>query len=324
MPLADQHNSNSVRNKIELRVIGQMRSGNHAVIEWLKSLYAGQSICFLNNIQHGDCDPYTANAGIETSGLMQSGDVEDLRRQAKDVLIYSYEDRGSLKLEGLGFLESVLRPECDAQRAAYIGRSQRQFDVYIVRDPFNCLASRLELLRKRGDLGGLDDIVAIKDNWKAIARKVKSISAQSSSEVVINYNRWLVDQDYKQQLANTLMASSQGEVPDEISSYGGGSSFEVPNHAPIGFGEFMAKSYKLLNPKRWLKLRFYLDRIITTQQSVNQRFARRWQLFQNDEEYLRLVADQELLDLSEAIFSPIPGTRALVRRAIAQHRAGVA
>jgi hypothetical protein len=45
------------RNALELRVYGLMRSGNHAIIEWILGLFPAAKTCFLNNVDHGNKDP---------------------------------------------------------------------------------------------------------------------------------------------------------------------------------------------------------------------------------------------------------------------------
>ena len=75
---------NEFTNFLEIRVIGLMRSGNHAIIDWIQQQYAGHSICFLNNVKHGEIDPYTNYTNISLTGIVEEIDIEALRKQLNE------------------------------------------------------------------------------------------------------------------------------------------------------------------------------------------------------------------------------------------------
>lgn len=306
-------------NQIEIRVIGQMRSGNHVIVDWLKSLYGQRSVCFLNNILHGDCDPFLNCEGFDHTHAVRPIKRRDLKAVDRDVLILSYEDRKSLDQGDVDLLTSVQGQEYAQGLAAYIGNSRHRFDVVIVRDPFNCLASRLALLRQRGGMGGLEDIGMIKHHWKAIARLISAPVVKGDRErVVISYNRWLVDQAYRSDLAGRLLATADQGIPEQISRYGGGSSFavETENVTPLTLGDLIRKAPKVLSLHRWKYLALYARRLRHRPTANNDQFLNRWQLLASDGEFRALMADQELLELSESIFGEIPGTRQFVNEVI--------
>ena len=91
--------------------------------------------------------------------------LEDLRRVKKRLLIYSYEDRQELEHRNKNFLESVFQEGFEENRNIYLGFSKHQFNVLIIRDPFNFLASRLKLLRVWGPQSGVNDLAWIVRNW---------------------------------------------------------------------------------------------------------------------------------------------------------------
>ena len=314
-PLPDK----AFANQIEIRVIGQMRSGNHVIVDWLRSLYGQRSVCFLNNILHGDCDPFLNCEGFDHTHAVRPIKRRDLKAVDRDVLILSYEDRKSLDQGDVDLLTSVLGQEYAQGLAAYVGNSRHHFDVVIVRDPFNCLASRLALLRQRGGMGGLEDIGMIKRHWKEIARLIHAPAVKGDRErVVISYNRWLVDQAYRSDLGGRLLATAEQGIPDQISRYGGGSSFETETQSvtPLTFGDLVRKAPKLLSLHRWKYLSLYAKRLRRKPTANTDQFLKRWQLMTADSEYRQLMADQELLELSESIFGEIPGTRQFVAEAI--------
>lgn len=299
-----------VMNSVEIRVLGQMRSGNHAIIAWLHSLYPKKSICFLNNVQHGDFDPFENYMQMELTGMDECSEAEILRNRARDVLIYSYEDRNCLAESNLDLVSSVYDERFEARREEYVGASARRFDIVIVRDPFNCLASRITLLRKRGALGGLANMSLIRDNWKAVARKAIDLEKTGRrDQITINYNRWVFDDVYREHLSKLLMAQSAGTVPTNPPEYGGGSSFIEP----LTFGDLFRKRRKLLSIKRWLRFNEYLRRLIPRLRINKGDLLTRWTMLSGDDEYRELFRDPDVLSLSEQLFGEIPGTREFVR-----------
>lgn len=239
-------------NNIEIRVIGQMRSGNHAIIAWLQNLYPNKSICFLNNIRHGDYDPFENYAQIELTGIDELTDTDTLKNSNKDVLIYSYEDSKSLEIENVDFISSISNESFERNREQYFGKSNHRFDVIIIRDPFNCLSSRLVLLRKRGPMGGLDNLTLIKENWKILAKKALQIREKSNAdEIVINYNKWISDNTYQAEIAKKLMGIYAVSSLDNISKYGPGSSFSNTNVPRLTMDDLIEKWHKIFSLKRW-------------------------------------------------------------------------
>lgn len=306
-------------NQIEIRVIGQMRSGNHVIVDWLKGLYGQRSVCFLNNIRHGDCDPFLNCEGFDHTHAVRPIRRRDLKAVDRDVLILSYEDRKSLDEGDVDLLTSIQGQEYAQGLAAYVGHSRHHFDVVIVRDPFNGLASRLALLRQRGGMGGLEDIGMIKRHWKEIARLISAPVLKGDRErIVISYNRWLVDQAYRSDIAGRLLATVDQGIPDQISHYGGGSSFaaETESVTPLTLGDLVRKAPKVLRLYRWKYLSLYVKRLRQKTTANTDQFLNRWRLMAADSEYRALMADQELLELSESIFGEIPGTRRFVAKAI--------
>lgn len=300
-------------NNIEIRILGQRRSGNHAIIAWLHDLYPDRSICFLNNIRHGDYDPFENHARIELTGIDESTDTETLRKIYKDVLIYSYEDSESLEVDSIDFVSSVFNESFERKRESYLGKSEHRFDVNIIRDPFNCLASRLVQLRKKRRKGGLDNINLIKDNWKVVANKVLHMKKNENSyEIVINYNKWICDKSYQKKLSKRLMGHYSIASINDISLYGGGSSFERKHMSLLTFRDLVAKWHKMLSFKRWIRFNEYLIRFLMSKKKPDE-FLTRWQKLSNDEEYRALFVDREIIELSESIFGEIPGTREFVK-----------
>ena len=301
-------------NNIEIRVVGQMRNGNHAIIDWIRGLYPNRSVCFLNNIRHGNSDPFKAFAQIETYNIDKQSDIEALRNTKKDILIYSYEDNDTLEAAGIDIIRSVFDKAFEKNREYYLGKSKHHFDILIIRDPFNSFASRLTLLRKRGGdgAGGLTNLQTIKENWKAIAKKVVQIEEKGDGGMmVINYNKWISDETYSKSLSRRLMGSYWKKSLDDIAPYGGGSSFDHSNIKKLRVRDLFLKWYKLLSMRRLLHAKSNFKRFFIRPKTPHE-FLTRWRAMAYDKEFRGLFEDRDIFELSEAIFGEIPDTRGML------------
>src|SRR5262245_51090427 len=156
----------SATNFLEMRVYGLMRSGNHAIIQWIQQQYSGCITCFLNNVKHGDHDPYLNHDDLILTGVNESIDLDPLRKLPKHLLVYSYEDVKNLQANNIDFVSSVFHKDFEENREHYLGTSNHQFDILIIRDPFNCLASRIKLLKERKPFWVVNDLNVVIKNWK--------------------------------------------------------------------------------------------------------------------------------------------------------------
>nr|WP_293093744.1 hypothetical protein [Okeania sp. SIO2F4] len=107
------------------------RTGNHAIINWMRKRHHGE-VWHLNKVPVKR-NPYRF--------LYEHYPQEKLRREAsgdflkKDCLIYSYEDYE---------LEQIASQSFENKHDIYLGKSAVRYDVLILRDPFNLMASRLK------------------------------------------------------------------------------------------------------------------------------------------------------------------------------------
>lgn len=295
-------------NFVEIRAYGLMRSGNHAIIEWIQNQYSGQITCFLNNVKHGDHDPYTSYEQKVLTCIDDQTDTEVLRKMKKSLLIYSYEDRQELEANKRNFLESVFQQGFEARRRTYLGKSQFQFDLLIIRDPFNFLASRLKLLQVRGAQGGVSDKELIIKNWKILAREALMLAQDPKpGKLVASYNRWAVDLAYRQNLSQQLIGTFSDSSMQKAAQFGGGSSFQDSDKLTASM--ILRHWKKLFDLRRYVRLGHYWKRF-RAPDNKNKLFER-WKYFATDENFRNLVLDSEVLELSEKLFGEIPGIREL-------------
>lgn len=299
---------------LAIQVYGLMRSGNHAIIDWIKNQYPGQSICFLNNIALGPSDPYQDYVQIELTNIPSDLGVESLRRHPKDVLIYSYEDRSSLETGNGSLLQTLFDPTNQTIVKRNLLSYQHHFTTGILRDPYNCLASRIALIRKRGALGGTTDLQLIKENWKQIARKALSLEAQpKDNEQVILYNKWVESNSYRREISRKLLGTYQDNSLATISGYGGGSSFQVKKRFSFrtALSKVSKKWKKALHPATLASLPNHINSLMVPHLDTAQ-LSSRWEALATDEEYRDLFRDTELVGLSRDLFGVLKNEQAFL------------
>ncbi|HBE21064.1 MAG TPA: hypothetical protein DEG17_17385 [Cyanobacteria bacterium UBA11149] len=248
-----KHILSQIVNEKEIRVAGLKRSGNHAIINWIRKQHTGE-VWHLNNIPVSE-NPYRF--------LYKHYPREHLRREAlgnfikKDCLIYSHEDYS---------LELITNTKNQKNHDLYLGKSQTIYDIIILRDPFNLLASRI----KKNYMQVKDNSQTVLDLWLEYAKEyLGETDYFKNQKVCINYNQWFIDPDYRKQLASQLEFQFSDAGINQVKGQGGGSSFEGK--------EFDGKASEMdvLN---------------------------RYKGFENDPNYQELLKNEEVLEYSRKIF----------------------
>lgn len=184
-----------------IRVVGLQRSGNHAVISWISSLYERTE--FLNDMPHTFFD--------ETS-------VEALREQypQADVIIVSFEDTLEYVAGGDGMFD---------HGAAFFERTQEADDILtlvVLRHPYNTWASRTSPKRSV-PITGDPDMGNFIRRWCAFC----SLS-RTWTRNVVRYESWALDRKYRQELCEFLGGTYSERSLNNIPKFGGGSSYDRP------------------------------------------------------------------------------------------------
>lgn len=264
-----------VINQKEIRIAGLKRTGNHAIICWLKEQQKAQGTTYhLNNVKVNE-NPYRYKYQNLTYYYPEhQWAIEQYQKQARgelvprDCLIYSYEDYS---------LPKVFSSYFEGKHNLYIGKTANRYDLLILRDPFNLLASRL----KNNYLSVKSRHQSFVDLWIEYAKEyLGETNYLKHHKVCVNYNLWKSDRDYRQELASKLNIDFTDAGINKVLSHGGGSSFDGKN----------------------------LDGKATEMDTKN-----RWQYFIDDPIYRKLINNKELLSYSQQIFGQIPGIEQLLK-----------
>ena len=176
-----------MRNEKEIRVVGTKRSGHHAIVYWLEAHFA-------KPILVNDCEPST-NPFDNAAQIRPPGTDLSL---PKEGLIINYEDR---------HLEDVFSAEAEEKNEAFVGPSGETYDVLVLRDAYNYVASRMKLqdywIRKvipdiRTPVGQKYAIGL----WKEHAREFLGQTSIRKKRVVnVSYNMWFRSEKYRRELS---------------------------------------------------------------------------------------------------------------------------
>ncbi|GFE68807.1 hypothetical protein [Chroococcus sp. FPU101] len=263
--------SSKIVNQKEIRVIGLKRSGNHAIINWIWKQY-GEDVTHLNNLRV-KCNPYRF--------LYEHYPTERLKREAlgnfteKELLIYSYEDHR---------LEDIVHQSFEKKHDLYLGKSAKRYDLLILRDPFNCFASRIKMYINKNQYDKHHTLVTNESVklWLSYAQEfLGETNFLKNNKICINYNLWCSEIDYRQQLAKQLDLEFSDAEFERVKEQGGGSSF---------------------------------DGLSLKEQGSKMKVTERWKLMAEHPFFIELINNSEVLEYSNQIFGEISGTEFLLKK----------
>ncbi|MDB9527394.1 hypothetical protein PN498_15450 [Oscillatoria sp. CS-180] len=277
-----------ITNQKEIRVVGLRRSGNHAIMNWLRKQHAGE-VFYINNA----CikvNPFrqvykeqVRKRQDPSIGGWRTDNIERWRREAKgdfvpkDCLIYSYEDQPITAFSDRTF---------ERRHDLYFGRSKVRYDLIIMRDPFNLFASRLRANERGQTVDDQMDFMKVKSRslslpqlWQDYAQEyLNETNYLQNIKVPVNYNRWVLDRDYRSQIAEKLAMDFTDAGFNDVMTNGGGSSFDGVN--------LNGKASEMLVLERWRK-------------------------FSTDERFKAMISYPKIRESSTKIFGHIPGIETL-------------
>ena len=256
-------------NQIEIRIAGLRRTGNHAIITWIRSQFKNKQSLHLNNLIVNE-NPYRYKyEHLRDYYPEHKVVIERYRQQAKgnfvprQCLIYSYEDYS---------LRQIFNNRFEKKHDLYLGLSAKRYDVLIIRDPFNLFASRFKNNFREVKISGKTDI----ELWIEYAKEyLEETNYLKHNKLCINYNQWFQDRSYRQNLLDRLGIYCLNPGLSQVGNWGGGSSFDGT--------EFQGQAEKM-------------------------DLLGRWKHFVDDPEYRNLFKNKQLIAYSEKIFGEIPET----------------
>ena len=274
-------------NDCEIRIVALRRSGHHAVINWLLRQIDGR-YAFLNDC-HAGTNPFLS-CGRRSSRYAAPFSQHDSmwwwqeaagRHSKRDFLLYNHEDQTPVQ---------VATAHGERNRERWVGRSARRFDMLILRDPFNLLASRL-----RWAYGGrlhpsVDSPFAARESWKAHAREYLGETAYLPDRLTVSFNAWFTDPGYRKALARLLGIRWTDRGIHEVARWG-----------PALWGDSF-------------------DGLKYDGRATEMKVLDRWRVYADDPLFVCLFEDEELVELSERVFGRLAGTERLLAKSARARR----
>jgi hypothetical protein len=256
------------------------RSGTHAIIDWLLAQCSGR-FCFLNCAEPKQ-NPFSSARVLEEDRVYRANYPGfNLRAEAqgrfsrKNLLLYSYEDAQ---------LGAVTNSEWERGHDSLVGTSERRINILILRDPFNLLASRIRsgLYDNRYIWGQkvVTNKMAMRI-WKQHAREIAGKRRRLPAPTVhILYNDWARSQAHRRSILHQIGLPMLNDRILHVPRVADGSSF---------------------------------DGLSMDGEPGRMAVHERWKQFMDDPNYINCFDDQ-VLELSDAIFGPLPAAQAVARR----------
>jgi hypothetical protein len=264
-----------IRNFRRMCVVALQRSGHHAIINWIMKNINGKT--YLLNHSVPATNPFITytKPGSILHNLNIENEIAGIHEYKKQ-LIYNYEDR---------LLSEIFFSDYENIMKGWVGRSQFVFNIIVLRDPFNNFASKYKWA-----LSGIkwppspESIKQLPTLWKSYAREFVGATSyiHKENKILINYNRWFSDLEYRSSIAQILLLESTEKGIEEVAKWG-----------PATWGDSF-------------------DNMTYDGKAGQMDVLNRWQNYKDDEVFRSLFKDAELLELSEKIFGHMPGTEAFI------------
>tara|TARA_Y100000310_G_C20683601_1_gene817594 strand:- start:2608 stop:3327 length:720 start_codon:yes stop_codon:yes gene_type:complete len=175
-------------------VLGIRRSGNHAIVNWLKNqIKAKQTVKVLNNKTPLSC--------LEV----------DQSLKKKEVIIITYESV-PINIFKNG---NIIKNEHEFG-------NRKKTNIMILRDPFNLFASVLKGYYWKE---AAEDYIGFIELWKGYAKEHLQETQHIKSKSII-YNKWFENKNYRENICKDLKFPFSDACLNYVGNYAGGSSFD--------------------------------------------------------------------------------------------------
>jgi len=241
--------------KDEIHLLGINRSGIHAITYWILGHYQDEPVKLrrVSNFNTNHKWTYYLNMSKKQIESERQGKPVD-----KACLFFTHEDQ---RLRGA--CKKIDRMQFQSKKYQgtefYIDQHENRKIVFILRDPFNHFASITKKHIKKGqtgrDIPPQDKILAL---WEEYAREALGIKKYLPEDAVfINYNKWFLDQEYRQEISSQLGLEFADRWLNMVTKHGTGSSFDKTRF------DGRAQEMNVLNRWEEFKSKKYFRRLFT-------------------------------------------------------------
>jgi len=200
------------------------RSGSHAIINWLKKQQKEETI-FVNSV-----GKFIDGIGNSTKNLYEL----NLNLNGKN-FIYNFEGQHAARIKNIKKIPYLTNLSYHESK---LGKSEKKYNILILRDPYNCLSSRISKVKKSPMNYIIKPPLIRKNHYPYGFRWFKKFWINQAKEFVgetnylgrykkipISYNEWFTNKDYRKEIAEKTDTKFTDKGINDVKNYGGGSSF---------------------------------------------------------------------------------------------------
>lgn len=213
------------KTKTRILFWGIQRSGNHAVINWLREQYEEPKM-FLNHQEFGQELKASPEYSLASLGKehnkspkvyythKDTPNWQEMWRNPPDgsneLLLVSFEN----------YKLNTLSPEryqkgADLIDESIVGKSAQTINILVLRDPFNMWVGNMPGNKQHDP-----------QLWKIYAQEFVGETSFLPNKVCINFNKWFSNQDYRKEISRQLGVTFSDQGLNVVSNRGGGSTFD--------------------------------------------------------------------------------------------------
>lgn len=245
-------------NQLEIIVPAIQRSGHHAVLLWILS-NTTRKYCFLNNCKVS-VSPFNLEFILQRKELRVKTNVEGFsifsetsgKFTKKDMLLYNFENQ---------FLSDIFSPEFLDYKKQWVGSSRNTLTLLVLRDPLNNLASFL----KRNPGITWCEVDRFLQLWASYANEALGITDLCCNKYVIDFGMWNKSADYRKRIADDFNLVDNGVI-NQVTSWGGGSSFSGSSSALLGSRDELLKRWEAFSKDSMFLRCFRSDEFVAAAQ----------------------------------------------------------
>jgi hypothetical protein len=191
-----QNNMNDV-----MLLFSMQRAGQHALINWIVPQYDGKVV-------HTNC--CTIDKETQLIKQIHNHKIKTFNQGLDTLNIFNFENYN------LDHLENINLNDIDI-----IKNANNVYKIALIRDPYNWLASVIK--QKERDYNPKSSFY---DYVITLYLKYIKLVEESNDFYIISYNEWFKNESYRKQISNSLNLNFNDSGLLNVSSYGGGSSFD--------------------------------------------------------------------------------------------------
>jgi len=252
---------NKFRNENEIRIFSLPRSGAHPIITWIASMFC-EPIYFFDN-SNLIFDPLRTRFSSAGNILTLEPDlcnifqslknmhgwpeykIHEIRNRKKECIMYRYE------INHLSFINNrfwELKLRAKNHNNSYVGKSKFQFDIIVLRDFRNWVASLIRF--QDGTWFREKNKKVYMELWEHVAKEfIGDTAFLPFKKIQIKYNEWFRKEMYRKEIAKSLNLEYSNKFINRLSMTG--RSQKNPTGSSFDGSTFKHKANEMQVQKRY-------------------------------------------------------------------------